>query len=139
MKWVKLVPVLLVACCFLFLGVSSDAQQKGGKGGPDKKMEKMADKKGGKDLKSEERGKSDEARGGVGEKGERKIEKGDGDKQNRMIREENKHMRRMAQIDRIEKLAGENNDAKLLETATKLREKEAARHGRVVERLGGNK
>ena len=50
-------------------------------------------------------------------------------------KEERKHLRRLAQFERLEQVAARNGNDRLSEKVSMLREKEARRHERAVERL----
>ena len=72
---------------------------------------------------------------GVQGKKQRRVEKKSGSKEKKNILEENKHIRRLAKMDRIEALAKEKNNTVLLEKVQKMRDLENKRHKKVLQKL----
>ncbi|HNR88060.1 MAG TPA: hypothetical protein PKM65_06945 [Spirochaetota bacterium] len=110
MKQIKpLLAILLAGCLVLTLGVTADAKSEKAK--PDSKKSVA------KDATDKKQGKANQT------------------KEQKLLKENNKHTERMAKIERLTKLADEKKDKDLKKKAEKIREKELNRHAKALERI----
>ena len=139
MRSILVVTLSVFLCCGAVSLVTPDAAAQGKSGGKKKQKDKFSGKKSsdkmkhdlkkGKPIKLEKADKKADKKAG---KKPKKDNKGNAWGHDHQAKEAHKHGMRLAKIRRLEMLAREKGNDKLLEKCSKMRELEGRRHGRAV-------